>query len=208
MQGDAPAQNPLFERIMRAAFDAFMENGYAGTTTLEIATRAKISKRDLYASFPSKEAVLVACIASRAERMRLAADLPKPRSRSMLAAALTSFGANLVREVCQPAVTAMFRLAIAEAQRSPQVAKILNGSRLSNRAALADLLAEGQSRGILSKGDPHQMTEHFFALLWGDLLLARLLDVAAPPKPAEVDSRARAATDAFLQIYGLPQVSD
>ena len=36
-------------RILEAAFAAFMENGYAATTTLEIATRARVSKRELYA---------------------------------------------------------------------------------------------------------------------------------------------------------------
>ena len=37
------------ERILEAAFAAFMKNGYATTSTLEIATRARVSKRDLYA---------------------------------------------------------------------------------------------------------------------------------------------------------------
>jgi AcrR family transcriptional regulator len=48
-----PAANPMRERILRAAFLAFMEDGYAGTSTLDIATRAKVSKRDLYANFGS-----------------------------------------------------------------------------------------------------------------------------------------------------------
>jgi AcrR family transcriptional regulator len=35
------------ERILTAAFEAFHERGYAATSTLEIATRARVSKRDL-----------------------------------------------------------------------------------------------------------------------------------------------------------------
>ena len=54
------SENPMHERILRAAFRAFTENGYADTSTLEIARRAKISKRDLYAKFPNKRAVLLA----------------------------------------------------------------------------------------------------------------------------------------------------
>jgi AcrR family transcriptional regulator len=50
------------ERILGAAFKAFTEDGYGETSTLEIARRAKVSKRDLYAKFGSKHAVLVACI--------------------------------------------------------------------------------------------------------------------------------------------------
>ena len=57
----------MHERILGAAFQAFTEGGYAGTSTLDIATRAKVSKRDLDANFASKHAVLVACIQSHAE---------------------------------------------------------------------------------------------------------------------------------------------
>lgn len=198
------AENPICERIIGAAFKAFMENGYAGTSTLEIATRAKVSKRDLYANFADKQAILLACIASRAARMRLPPDLPAPRSRAMLASTLTTFGATVVREVCQPAVMAMFRLAISEAERSPDVAATLNDSRSVNRGALAGVLAKAQATEILGDGDPQEMMEQFFGLLWGDLMLSRLLGVAALPKPAEIDRRAHAATEAFLKIYANP----
>jgi AcrR family transcriptional regulator len=85
------AENPVQGRILGAAFNAFTQDGYAGTSTLEIARRAKVSKRDLYANFSSKHAVLVACIMSRADRMRLPPDLPTPQSRRMLASTLTGF---------------------------------------------------------------------------------------------------------------------
>ena len=129
-------ENALCNRIIGAAFEAFVENGYAGTTTLEIATRAKVSKRDLYANFPNKQAVLLQCITNRAARMQLSRDLPAPRSREMLAQILVSFGATVIREVTHPAVMAIYRLAISEAERSPDVAAILNASRLANRNAL------------------------------------------------------------------------
>ncbi|MBV8653445.1 MAG: helix-turn-helix transcriptional regulator, partial [Alphaproteobacteria bacterium] len=47
-----------------------MERGYAGASTLEIATRAKVSKRELYALFGNKQGILTALISSRATRMR------------------------------------------------------------------------------------------------------------------------------------------
>src|SRR5215471_12672731 len=104
------AEPPMRDRILGAAFEAFTEDGYAETSTLEIAARAKVSKRDLYANFGSKHAVLVACIKRRADRMRLPPDLPAPRSRQMLAATLTGFATNLVGEVSHPSVIATFRL--------------------------------------------------------------------------------------------------
>lgn len=198
---DVSVENPMCERILGAAFKAFTENGYADTSTLEIATRAKVSKRDLYSNFGSKQAILIACIASRAQRMRLPPNLPPPRSRDVLAATLTTFGATVLREVSHPTVMAMFRLAIAEADHSPEVAETLNDSRAINRGALADMLAEAQKLGILGDGDPQQMMEQFFALLWGDLMLGQLLSVSAVPKPSEINKRAQVAAEAFLKLY-------
>ena len=102
-RGAAP-DSALWDRVIGAAFGTFMAKGYAGTSMLEIATRAKISKRDLYAGFPSKQAVLLACIASRAARMRLPPAVPVPNSREMLETVLKTFGATIIREVCEPAV--------------------------------------------------------------------------------------------------------
>jgi len=196
------SDTPLCNRIIGAAFETIMKKGYYDTSMLDIATRAKVSKRDLYANYPNKQAVLVACIASRASRARLASDLPAPSSRQMLAASLTGFGTTVLREICQPPVIAMHRLAISEAERSPEVAEALKASRSANRTALGQMLVQAQASGILGHGDSQQMVEQFFALLWGDLLLNRLLGAAGVPKPAEIERRARSGTAAFLDLHG------
>src|SRR5258708_12443420 len=172
--GLAP-DDPLCDRITGAAFRASMANGYAGTSMLEIAPRAKISKRDLYAAFPSKQAVLLACITSRAVRMRLPPDLPAPTSREMLATTLGVFGATVIREVCEPAATSMYRFAIAEAEQSPDVAAALSANRFVNRHALEELLFRAQAAAVLAPGDPPRIMDPFFPFLWGDLLVSRLL---------------------------------
>jgi AcrR family transcriptional regulator len=196
-----PPDNALCDRIVGAAFETIMKKGYWDTSMLDIATRAKVSKRDLYAMYPNKQAVLVAVITSRAARMQLAPDLPPPHSRAVLAATLNAYGATVLREVSQPAVIAMYRLGIAEAERSPAVAEALDANRTRSRQAIGALLTEAQAAGILAAGDPQAMTERYFTLLWGDLLLNRLFGRTAPPKPAEIDRRAREATEAFLQLY-------
>ena len=195
-----PPDSALSDRIIGAAFGALVAKGYAATSMLEIATRAKISKRDLYAVFPAKSEVLLACIASRAARMRLPPDLPAPTTREALSATLKTLGATVIREVCEPAVTSMYRLAIAEAEHSPDVPAALNASRHANRQALEELLVRAQTAGVLGPGDPSRMMEQFFALLWGDLLLSRLLGAGAPAK-TEIEQRATDATTAFLKAY-------
>jgi len=203
---DPPSADHLTqERILRAAFQAFTEDGYADTSTLEIARRAKISKRDLYANFGSKHEVLVACIRSRADRMRLPPDLPAPRNREMLASTLTRFATNLVREVSNPSVIATFRLAIAEATRSPEIAQARDAAgRDATRAALAELVANAQSAGLIGPGEPTEMAWQYLGLLWEGLMVGLLLGVAATPDPAEAERRARKATAAFMQLHPEP----
>src|SRR5215813_3443406 len=113
-------------RILEAAFAAFTGRGFAETSTLEVATRARVSKRELYALFGSKQEMLIACISERAGRLRLPINLPELTDRETLRRTLAAFGAQLLREVSEPAVVAMFRLAIAEAVRAPEIARALN----------------------------------------------------------------------------------
>jgi AcrR family transcriptional regulator len=202
---DPTVENSMHARILGAAFKAFVEDGYAGTSTLDIATRAKVSKRDLYATFGSKHAMLVSCIKSRAERMRLRPDLPTPRTRQMLAATLTGFATNLVRETSDPDVLSTFRLAIAEADRSPEIAEALDRTgRGAACAALAGLLAQAQSAGLIGPGDPTEMAIQYQGLLWEGLMVGLLLGVAKRPGPVEAARRAGKATESFMQLHPEP----
>jgi AcrR family transcriptional regulator len=197
-------ENPVRRRIVSAAFSVFMERGYAETSTLEIATRARVSKRELYALVGNKQEMLVACISERARRLRMPEDLPLVRDRETLARLLVSFGTRLLREVSDPTVVAVFRLAIAEAERTPKVARALDTiGRETSRVVLREMLTQARSSGLLD-GDPAEMAEQFTALLWGNLMIGLLLRVADAPNPNEIERRARNATTAFLRLYPPP----
>ena len=114
-----PCDSSPRERLLEAAFAVFSEEGFADASTLEIATRAQVSKRDLYALFDSKQAMLAACINERAGRMRqplyLASQVPE--SREALEATLVQFGKSILHGLSDSAVLAVYRLAIAESAR-------------------------------------------------------------------------------------------
>ena len=191
-------------RILEAAFSAFMDRGFAETSTLEIAKRAKVSKRDLYALVGNKQEMLIACVTARADRLRVPPDMPVARDRQTLARLLANFGAQLLREVSDPTVIGVFRLAIAEAERAPEVARVVNSiGRDTSRTALTDIFSQALSFGLL-EGNPVEMAAQFSGLLWGDLMLSLLLHVADAPKPNEIRRRARSATGAFLRLYPQP----
>jgi len=195
-------ESAVRKRILEAAFEAFMKSGYAAASTLEIASRARVSKRELYALVGNKQQMLIACIAERSgQRLTVPAELPAPRDRETLGEILSTFGAQLLREVSDPTVIAVFRLAIAEVTQAPEVARALDSiGRETTRAALRKIMSQAQEAGLL-EGRPVELAEEFAALLWRDLLVGLLLGVTERPGPRETAARARAATAAFFRIH-------
>jgi AcrR family transcriptional regulator len=199
------ADEPARERILGAAFEAFTEHGFAQASTLEIASRAKVSKRELYALVGNKQEMLVACICERVKRMQRPADLPALQDRQALGTALADFGSVLLRELTDPDVIATFRLAIAEAERSPEVAQALDGfGRQPIRAVVTNMLAQARSAGLLGDTDCALMTGQFMALLWGDVTMGLLLRLAERPSVQDARRRARDAANAFLRLHPAP----
>ncbi|MGI5131230.1 TetR/AcrR family transcriptional regulator [Pseudonocardia sp. CA-107938] len=188
------------QRVLNAAFAAFTEAGYAETSTLEIASRARVSKRELYA-VGNKQELLVACISERAKRLQVPTDLPEVHDRAELEHALVALGTRLLSETTNPTVIAVFRLAVAEAVRAPEVARVLDSSgRQVSRAALAQVMATARARGLLAD-DSADLVDQFADLLWGDLMITLLLGIAETPSPGDIDRRARRAATAFLRLH-------
>jgi AcrR family transcriptional regulator len=201
---DGDNETSARERILEAAFAAFMENGYTATSTLEIATRARVSKRELYTLVGNKQEMLVACITERAGRLQVPADVPVPRDRQALEQLLSSFGAQLVREITDPSVIGVFRLAVAEAVHAPEVGRALDSiGREASRAALRAIMGGAATSGLIS-GRPAKLADQFGSLLLGDLMMSLLLGVAQRPSAREIAERARDAAAAFLQLQPPP----
>jgi AcrR family transcriptional regulator len=201
----ANADRSVRERILSAAFAAFRELGYGGASTLEIATRAKASKRELYALFDGKHEMLTACIAEHAKRIRPSLTLPEACDRASLAVTLATYGAATLRSVCEPGVLAVYRLAIGESERSPEIAKVLDSAgREASYTALVEFLSKAKARGLFADGDSSAMAATFSGLLWGNLLIRLLLRVTPVPTPAEMERRAQEASRALLTLYPPP----
>jgi len=199
------------ERVLAAAFAVFRKCGFSRASTLEIATRAQVSKRDLYALFGSKHAMLTACIRERTGQMRQPLELAAaiPSSGDALAATLVELGSSILRVACHPDVLAVHRLAIAESDRAPAIARTLESNgRAANHAALGAWLTGAQAQCLIGAGDPAVMAARFLAVLWGGLLIQLLLRVRDAPTPDEIESRARGATEAILTLYPPPRAGE
>ena len=190
------------DRVLRAGFEAFKERGFDGASTLEIATRAKVSKRELYALFSDKQSIVVECIKWRTQQMQLPLALPRPADLQALSVTLATFGTALMAGVCDPGVLTVFRFAIAEAHRTPEIAQALNErGREPSRRMFAELVRTAQQDGLLRPAPPAEIGELFFSVLWGDLLLRLLMGLAKPPTRAELEQRAKQAAERVMTAY-------
>jgi AcrR family transcriptional regulator len=190
------------ERVLRAGFEAFRERGFDGTSTLEIATRAKVSKRELYALFDDKQSIVVECIKWQTQQMQLPLKLPRSATTQALSLTLAKFGTALLTGVCDPNVLTVFRFAVAEAHRMPEIAKALNErGREPSRRIFADLVRTAQQDGLLVPSPPDEISNLFFSVLWGDLLLRLLMGLANLPTKAELEQRAKHAAERVMTAY-------
>lgn len=200
-QESKSASSSIRDRVLNAAFSLFREHGFSSTSMLDIVTEARISKRDLYALFRNKHEVLAACIGERTERMRRPLDtmISAPQTRDALTTLLVEFGVSALKTMCHSDALTVFRLAIAESDRAPEVARTLDSSaREANIKALTELIRKAQSQGLIAAGDPAVLVARFFSALAGDLLIRLLMRVREAPTEREIVARARAAAETVM----------
>jgi AcrR family transcriptional regulator len=188
--------------ILEAAYAVLLERGYAGASTIEIARRARVSKRELYAEFGSKSGLLRALIASTASRMRVPLSVERISDRDTLRTVLLRYGVTFLTELTRAPVIALNRLAIAEAGRSNEMARILEqDGREPNRRALIELFVKAKAAGVVGPADPGLMAGQFISLLMGDVMTRLLLGVIEAPGIKEISRRAETATMALLALH-------
>src|SRR4030095_9113005 len=125
-------------------------------------------------------------------------ETPRLELAPRAARARVPSGTQLIGEVSDPAVVAVFRLAISEAARAPEVAQTLADVAIAaSREALREIMRRGIDARLLGGGAP-EMAEHFFGLLWGSRMLGLLLNIAERPSAREAGARAERAASAFL----------
>ncbi|MDN7923311.1 TetR/AcrR family transcriptional regulator [Burkholderia gladioli] len=202
---DAGSERSPRQRIIEAAFRIFAEKGYESASTLAIATQAKVSKRDIYANFSNKQDMLLACIEGRGQRMNLGAALPRATSAAMLEKVLASFASRLLVEVTDPIIITIYRLAIAEVARAPEIARTLDRiGRKASQQALTTWLAQAKQDALLGEGEAAALAAEFLALAWNDLRTDLLLGVAPRPSAEALAEQARQAAAAFMRLHGKP----
>lgn len=176
--------------ILRAAAKLFFEKGYEATTTRDIATLAKTSKRTVYAEFPSKEMIPRALIGGSSAEITEAIDLALPATREDLLATLRAFAGHFLRLVLEQRRMSMMRLAIAESLRSPEIGReIETVGRQKMAASVERVLRHAAGAGLIHGPDIELMMNAYFYVLLGNLQMGILLGTEPPPSDATLAKR-------------------
>jgi AcrR family transcriptional regulator len=189
------------DQVMEGAREVFMAMGFGGASVDEIARRAGISKATMYRYFPDKTAIFNAYI--RRECKRQAAHLLSiaPDDRP-LEEVLVRLARGFITFVLSPFAQGIYRIAVAEAERFPDIGKAFFESGPDEaRRRLAPVLAAAMERGELAQEDPDVAAFQFFELCKAKLFYRSLFCRECDVTEAAIDGQARLAVKTFLKAY-------
>lgn len=187
-------------RILEAASELFLEFGFEKTSTAEIASRAKISKRELYSCFVDKRAILTAVITQLQHEIHSQMVLSWSSSKDMRLV-LSRSGAAILSFIMSERFGKLFRIVVAESFHDPVSAQqfYLLGP-LAGRRDTAAFLAQQMKLGTLRKADPLQAADDFL----DSIISARFLTAVVLGQEdsiPEVRKHVKHAVDMFLAYY-------
>jgi AcrR family transcriptional regulator len=197
----APTRDERRETILKVAREVFFEQGYTATSMSTIAARLGGSKGTLYNYFKNKEELFEAQVRDRCGQ---AADrILEVSVEGEPAETLMRLGEQYLEHLYSEETVQMFRILVAEAQRSPELARVFyEVGPARGQRGLQDYLQAAQARGSLHIADCALAAEQFLSLCKGRTHLQFLLNLIPPLKPAEIRLQIAQAVSAFMTLYG------
>jgi AcrR family transcriptional regulator len=186
------------EELLDAAAGVFFEQGYAGTAIDAVIARAGGSKRNIYSEFGNKEGLFTALVTEHVGRA-LSPLAVEGHPGQVLRVTLESFGTALLKGLLSPALLGVYRIAVTERARFPDLVRRFYELGPGHASArLTGVLEAAQERGDIRVSDCEMAADQFVGLVRGNLHLQVVLGLRAPPGPKELDRWVAAAVDIFL----------
>jgi AcrR family transcriptional regulator len=184
-------------RILDAAQELFLSQGFEATSLNQIAAGAAATKRTLYVKIGDKAELFAHVVRrlldQRRQKLNDTAVVGSPADR------LEQFGENLLTVALDADVLRLYRLMVAEAPRFPALASLMEEQLTHGaHATLADLLRNEIARGRITLEDPETAAELLLTMLISSPQRAALFGLGS----WDVTRRSRwvrAAVSLFLQ---------
>ena len=183
------------ERILAAAEDEFLQNGFLGTNMDSVADRAGVSKQTFLE-------VVEAMTGGAARALR--EDVEEPLDDRPVGEYLLELAVDQLTVVMTPRLMRLRRMVIGEVERFPELGRSLfeHGPRASIER-LARAFAHYTRIGQLATPDPVAAATQFNWILMGaPTNAAMLLGDAGIPTRSELERHAEESVRIFLCAYG------
>lgn len=200
---NAPRASRKRSAILDAAAELFLDQGYDRASMDAVATRADVSKQTVYAHFGTKEALFLAmarhltgdAVARHRTRVDDGLESDDP------AVALAGFARELLAIVLTPRLMRLRRLAIAEAERFPELGETVFATGPGNAIErLAQAIAAWHEAGQLAAPDPVRAGAMFNWMVMGGPTSEQMLRPSRATNDAEV--HVAECVRVFLAAYG------
>ena len=197
-----PLETAKARQILDGARVVFLESGFEGASVDEIARRAGVSKGTMYNYFPDKRSLFGTMIQRECKQQAGQIFRIDHAEAEDVEATLRRIARAFVEFVTSPFAQRMFRVAVAETLRFPELGRafVESGPALGIRR-LSQYLAFACGRGDLVIDDVELAAHQFAELCKADLFFRTLFDPQARAGQAEIERVADAAVRTFLRAY-------
>jgi AcrR family transcriptional regulator len=201
-EGRKPSPDERRAMILDIAREAFLQDGYSGTSMSRVAAEVGGSKATLYSYFPSKKELFVAVI-DRETAQLYDSIFNVHVSRGEGQAVFTDLVRRCLEGLLSDTIIAGYRLVIAEAGRFPEMGRTTYELAVRRGVErLAQSFAAAMDDGSLRHCDPIEAAESFLDLVAGNLHSQRLWNAVDSVGPAALEAETKRITGVFLAAYG------
>jgi len=206
---EAVEADERFNRIAAASLEVFSEFSFRDATTDEIARRARVSKRDIYARFPSKHDILLAVISLvlQTNEDRLIQVVALTQESTSLRDRLEVIGLALINEVLSLATGSLIRIVSSESMGQPQIGVLYFEKWYVRRAELISRLLEryvghaSEHLGAHRSRESSQAAEHFLALVTHLPQMTTSVGMRETWNSKRVQAHVKSGVECFLNAY-------
>lgn len=200
-------KNVRRQSIVAVARDAFLKDGYGGTTMSSIAAAIGGSKTTLWTYFPNKQDLFAAVIDDMVERYGEAHRVPLPTDGD-LSETLRSLATSLMKTLMRPQIIALHRMVTGEAGRFPELGTVLyERGPARGHARVSAWLVQLMEQGVLRKADALVAAKQFVALCQAGQFQKHLIGAQRKVDKLALEIEIDKAVDTFLRAYALDKAS-
>lgn len=182
------------DRLLDAAQQLFLENGYGNLSLEALAREARVSLRTIYNQFDGKPGVFGALVKRCSDQF-----IGGLKSDGDIQEALATFGTQFLFRITRPDVVRMRAILIGESPRFPDLAEqFYEHGPKHTLGHLTEFFRRHQQTGRVANIDPGFLADQYISALRGERLHRLQLGLEPTPDEADIEQWVRQVTALFL----------